>query len=92
MENESQSDNADDYSVKNSSGEWSEEAETPILTEDPKHSDWILAKFSTKKTVKYYVGCLQNLVRGKGLEIRFARYCRGQKFKWPEVEDLSLID
>ena len=51
-----------------------------------------MAKFSAKKTVKYYVGCVQNLVRGEGLEFRFARYCRGQKFKWPEVEDLSLID
>mgnify|MGYP000619102374 CR=1 FL=1 len=91
MESESESDNADGhYSVKDIFDEWFEEEETPILTEDPKEGDWILVKFSTKKTVKYYVECMQKLVRG--LEVCIARYFGGQKFKWLEVEDLSLID
>lgn len=49
-------------------------------------------KFPTKKTIKFYVGCIEELVPGEGLELRFVRNWGGFQFKYPEVEDVSLID
>ncbi|KAJ4442493.1 hypothetical protein ANN_04079 [Periplaneta americana] len=56
----------------------------------PKSEDQLLVKFPTKKTIKFYVGCIEELVPGE--ELRFVRNCDGFQFKYPEVEDVSLID
>lgn len=49
-------------------------------------------KFPTKKTIKFYVGCIEELVPGEGLEVRFVRNCGIFQFKYPEVWEASLID
>ncbi|KAJ4437649.1 hypothetical protein ANN_17794 [Periplaneta americana] len=56
--------------------------------DDPKSGDQLLVKFPTKKTIKFYVGCIEELVPGEELELRFVRNCDGFQFKYPEVEDI----
>ncbi|XP_069704872.1 trypsin delta-like [Periplaneta americana] len=90
----SDSDEDGRYSTEDSSDEWVEEEDNNDNDnfDDPKSGDQLLVKFPTKNTIEFYVGCIEELVPGKGLELRFVRNCDGFQFIYPEVEDVSLID
>ncbi|KAJ4431245.1 hypothetical protein ANN_19842 [Periplaneta americana] len=90
----SDSDEDGRYSTEDSSDEWVEEEDNNDNDnfDYPKPGDRLLVKFLTKQTIKFYVGCIEELVPGEGLELHFVRNCGGFQFKYPEVEDVSLID
>lgn len=63
--------------------------ETKEITEINVNS-FVLVKFPTKKTVKYYVGKVIRLLANGEYEIRFLRR-HGKQFVFPDVEDISSI-
>ncbi|KAJ4432805.1 hypothetical protein ANN_21444 [Periplaneta americana] len=71
----SDSDEDGRHSTKDSSDEWVEEKDNNDNDnfDDPKPGDRLLVKFPTKNTIKFYVGCIEELVPGEGLELRFVR-------------------
>ena len=50
---------------------------------------WILVKYSTKKTLRYYVGQILE-ERDEMIKVKFLRR-KGNYFIWPTVEDISSI-
>lgn len=64
-----------------------------IDDKDPEPDDFVLVKFPTKKTVKFYVGKVLSL-KGNTLEVNFLRRkgLVGSCFTFPIVEDISEVD
>lgn len=48
-------------------------------------SDFVLVKFCTKKTVKYYVGQILQVVDRLEYEVKFLRHEKESIFYWPQV-------
>lgn len=53
-------------------------------------NSFVLVKFTTKKTIKYYVGKVIRLLDDGEYEIRFLRR-HGKQFVFPDVEDVSSV-
>lgn len=60
-------------------------------TDLPKVNDWVVVKYSSKRSIKYFVGLV---VESSSFEmtVKFARRIDGSRFKWPDVEDISNVD
>lgn len=60
-------------------------------TDLPKVSDWVVVKYCSKRSSKYFVGLV---VERSSFEmtVKFARRIDGSRFKWPDVEDISIVD
>lgn len=57
--------------------------------------DWLLVKFATKKTIKYFVAQIQEISDMNEPFVKFARKAnskrKGSVFIFPETDDMSLI-
>lgn len=69
----------------------SEESDEDFHTKKPRENDWVLVKYTTKKTVKRFVGQIQQVKEDK-FTVKFARKVAESKFKWPEITDMDEID
>jgi hypothetical protein len=93
----SESSDSDFFYQSESEGEVShaleEEEVSHVLEKEVKVEDWIVVKFSTKKTVRRFVGVvIEWTKKGENLTVRFAKKVDESRFKWPEQEDISEID
>ncbi|XP_049796624.1 uncharacterized protein LOC126213079 [Schistocerca nitens] len=63
-----------------------------ILNNEPGTGKWIIATFQTKKSEKHYVGEIVNVPDEENFTIKCVRKIEGQRFKWPETEDICDIE
>jgi hypothetical protein len=54
-------------------------------------NSWVVVEYSTKKTVKHYIGQIISINNNKESEIKFARKYKSDKFLWPEIEDCDIV-
>lgn len=71
--------------------ELDDEMEDETLKNQVKVNDWIILKFSGKKRIRYFVGLVTDHNQDN-LTVKFSRRIDGNKFKWPEIDDISEID
>lgn len=45
-----------------------------------------------KKSVRRFVGLIESKIAFEEWNVKFARHVEGSKFKWPELDDKSVID
>ncbi|CAH2011313.1 unnamed protein product [Acanthoscelides obtectus] len=84
----------DDFDLDDEVNDLREEEEfVKYLEKDPqelKIGDWILVKFATKKSFKFYVGQVTEVE--PCLEAKFARRSgSSSQFHWPDTPDVSVI-
>lgn len=96
---ESSDTDCDNYSTKSMSSTMELSDQSDIEDEGmnsrpkPNINDWVLVKFEGKKSVKRFVGqVIRPLINGTELEVKFARRIADSKFKWPEIEDVSVVE
>ena len=53
--------------------------------------DWVIVKFCGKKRIRYFVGLVTENNHDV-LTVKFARRSEGNRFKWPDVSDVSEVD
>lgn len=56
-----------------------------------KVDDWVIVKFYGKKRMRYFVGLVTDNNHNV-LTVKFARRLEGNRFKWPDVTDVSEVD
>lgn len=92
---ESSDTDSDNYSTKSMSSTLTQnnpsDSEDEDVSRKPNIDDWLLVKFTGKKSVKRFVGQITNIDE-EGLTVKFARRITDAKFKWPPIEDISVID
>lgn len=54
-------------------------------------NDWAIVKFSGKRNIRRFVGFITEH-SDEEFTVKFARRITGNKFKWPEVNDISVVD
>lgn len=57
----------------------------------PKKNDFVLVCFNTKKTTKYYVGLVQEVVDNDQFLVKYMRKKKEKIFVFPQVDDISLV-
>lgn len=87
--------NSDSFSIKSMSSTMgiseSSLSDEELQMKKPEVGDWLLVKFDGKRSVRRFVGQVQEKT-DVGLLIKFARRKEGSKFSWPDQEDVSYID
>lgn len=59
--------------------------------ESLKQQSFVLVRFTTKKTIKYYVGEIKEVLPDNEFIISFLRRYKENKFVFPNVEDVSTV-
>lgn len=68
-----------------------ETAENENIFTDVEVGSYALIRFSTKKTVKYYIGKIVDQ-NDDGFEVKFLRKTKANKFCWPHVDDVAMVE
>ncbi|XP_031340954.1 uncharacterized protein LOC116169068 [Photinus pyralis] len=93
----SETDTEDEESFKSGSSDdqWEEQHDdndddlesTNVLT----NGDWILVKLPGKKCFKHFIGQILKINKSE-LTIKFCKKYSDNKFKWPEKEDIAVVN
>lgn len=54
-------------------------------------NEWTIVKYSNKRSTKYFVGQVLESSSGE-VTIKFAKRIEGRRCKWPDKEDISVVD
>lgn len=71
-----------------------DEFEQDVGRRNPEVHDWILVRFTTKKSVKYFVGNIISVNENNTPNVKFLRKIKNSRFMsfhYPDVEDISEI-
>lgn len=74
------------------SSEYCEASSEESFTKSLEIGRWVLVAYKGKKSIRRFVGRIDDKISAEEWRVTFARRVENNKFKWPEKLDVSVVD